>query len=50
MAMKHWIAAALKCLEECLGALPHEVNELDWNVRLSEHRDRLAGHLMAISN
>ena len=50
MAMKHWVSAALHCLDECLSPVPHEVNELDWKVRLSEHRDRLAEHLMAFSN
>ena len=50
MTMKHWVEAALHCLEECLGSVPHEVNELDWKARLSEHRDRLAEHLMAFSN
>lgn len=29
---------------------PHEVNELDWKVRLSEQKDRLAEHLMAFAN
>ena len=50
MTMKHWVSAALHCLEECLSLVPHEVNELDWKARLSEHRDRLAEHLMAFSN
>jgi ATP-dependent DNA helicase RecG len=50
MATKHWIAAAVHCLGESLEPLPHEVNELDWKVQASEHKDRLAEHLMAFAN
>jgi ATP-dependent DNA helicase RecG len=50
MATKHWVTEALRCLDESLGPLPHEVNELDWKARLSDNRDRLAEHLMAFGN
>lgn len=50
MADKYWIAAVLHCLEQSLNPLPHEVNELDWKVSLSDHKDRLAEHLMAFAN
>lgn len=50
MSTKHWVAAALQSLAECLRPVPHEVNELDWKARLSDHRDRLAEHLMAFAN
>jgi ATP-dependent DNA helicase RecG len=50
MATKHWVTAALRCLDESLDPLPHEVNELDWKARLSDNRDRLAEHLMAFGN
>ena len=50
MAKKHWIEDAQRCLEESLVPVPHEVNELDWKVRLSEHKDRLAEHLIASAN
>jgi GTPase len=30
--------------------VPHEVNELDWKIRLSEHKDRLIEHLIATAN
>ena len=50
MAEKHWIAAALNCLEQSLCPVPHEVNELDWKASLSTHKDRLAEHLMAFAN
>lgn len=50
MAKKHWIEAAERCLEESLDVVPHEMNELDWKVRLSEHKDRLAEHLIASAN
>jgi len=50
MAKKHWIEAAERCLEESSDVVPHEMNELDWKVRLSEHKDRLAEHLIASAN
>ena len=50
MATKHWVKAALESLAESLRPIPHEVNELDWKVRLSDHKDRLAEHLMALAN
>jgi cytochrome c5 len=50
MGKKHWIEEAQQCLEESLVPVPHEVNELDWKVRLSEHKDRLAEHLIASAN
>jgi len=50
MATKHWVTAALRCLDETLEPLPHEINELDWKTRLSLHKDRLAEHLMAFGN
>lgn len=30
--------------------VPHELNELDWKVGLSEHKDRLVEHLIASAN
>lgn len=50
MADKYWIAAVLHDLEQSLDPVPHEVNELDWKATLSDHKDRLAEHLMAFSN
>lgn len=50
MADKYWIAAVLGCLEQSLSPVPHEVNELDWKASLSDHKDRLAEHLMAFAN
>ena len=47
MADKYWIAAVLQSLEQSLTPVPHEVNELDWKASLSDHKDRLAEHLMA---
>jgi predicted HTH transcriptional regulator len=37
-------------LEESLRPVPHELNELDWKTHLSEHKDRLAEHLIAFGN
>ena len=50
MGKKHWIEDAQQCLEESLVPVPHELNELDWKVRLSEHKDRLTEHLIASAN
>ena len=50
MATKHWVTDALRCLDETLSPLPHELNELDWKTQLSLHKDRLAEHLMAFGN
>lgn len=50
MANKHWITAVLPSLEQSLAPVPHEVNELDWKVNLSDHKDRLAEHMMAFAN
>ena len=47
---KIWIKTALVCLEESLHPVPHETNEIDWKVRLSEKKDRLVEHLIAFSN
>lgn len=48
--MKYWVADALRCLDESLAPVPHEVNELDWKASLSDNKDRLAEHLMAFAN
>lgn len=50
MATKHWVTAALQSLGESLRPVPHELNELDWKLALSDQKDRLAEHLMAMAN
>jgi predicted HTH transcriptional regulator len=50
MASKHWVSGALVCLEETLSPVPHETNEIDWKVLLSEKKDRLTEHLIAFAN
>ena len=50
MSIKHWVSTALECLQDSLAPVPHEANELDWKLRLSDHKDRLAEHLMAFAN
>lgn len=50
MSSKRWVAEALQCLSESLRPVPHEANELDWKAALSDHKDRLAEHLMAFAN
>jgi ATP-dependent DNA helicase RecG len=50
MGKKHWIESAQQSLEECLVPVPHEVNELDWKIRLSENKERLIEHLIASAN
>lgn len=48
--MKHWISASLATLRDSLSPTPHELNELDWKVRCSDNKERLAEHLMAFAN
>jgi len=50
MGNKQWIDDARQRLEECLEPVPHELNELDWKVCLSEHKERLTEHLIASAN
>ncbi len=50
MTSKHWISNALICLEQSLAPVPHETNEIDWKVKLSDNKDRLVEHLIAFSN
>lgn len=50
MVSKHWIAGALLSLEESLSPVPHESNEIDWKISLSDRKERLAEHLMAFAN
>jgi predicted HTH transcriptional regulator len=47
---KHWIVQALTSLKSSLEPVPHELNELDWKVRLSDNKDRLTEHLIAFAN
>lgn len=47
---KHWIADATQALRESLAPVPHETNEIDWKVRLSDKKDRLTEHLIAFAN
>lgn len=50
MTIKHWVRKAVQALEESLGAIPHEVNEIDWKIDLSPNRDRMREHLIAFAN
>ena len=47
---KHWIAAAKHLLSQSLGAVPHEINEIDWKGGLSPNNARLVEHLIAFAN
>lgn len=50
MTRKHWVYNALICLEESLSPVPHETNEIDWKVQISDKKDRLTEHLIAFAN
>lgn len=50
MTNKHWVSDALICLEQSLVPVPHETNEIDWKVRLSDNKERLVEHLIAFAN
>jgi len=47
---KHWISQAASCLTLSREPVPHETNELDWKVSLSENKERLAEHMIAFAN
>lgn len=47
---KHWIDQATSLLKASREPVPHEVNELDWKVRLSGNSERLVEHLVAFAN
>lgn len=46
---KLWVERALKLLEKSLNP-PHELNELDWKLSLSEDKKKLSEHLSAFGN
>lgn len=47
---KHWVKQALEWLTSSREPVPHEINELDWKVSLSDNRDRIVEHLIAFAN
>ncbi|MBF0388263.1 MAG: putative DNA binding domain-containing protein [Candidatus Omnitrophica bacterium] len=48
--IKPWIAVARKLFKSSLMPVPHELNELDWKVDLSENGTRVAEHICAFAN
>mgnify|MGYP000860489296 CR=1 FL=1 len=50
MTRKNWVAEALDWLADSLEPVPHEINELDWKVAITDHKDRLIEHLIAFAN
>lgn len=47
---KHWVEQARASLKSSLKPVPHEINEMDWKVALSENKDRVVEHLIAFAN
>jgi len=47
---KHWISQAISWLNTTREPIPHEINEMDWKVSLSDNKDRLVEHLIAFAN
>ncbi len=47
---KHWIAQAVSWLKSSREPVPHEINELDWKLTLSDNKERLIEHLIAFAN
>jgi ATP-dependent DNA helicase RecG len=47
---KHWVTQAQAWLKASREPVPHEINELDWKVELSDNKERLAEHLIAFAN
>jgi ATP-dependent DNA helicase RecG len=48
--MKNWIAKAIAYLEQSLGKVPTELNEIDWKEDLSPKNAKLCQHLSAYAN
>jgi ATP-dependent DNA helicase RecG len=47
---KHWIVQAVSWLKSSREPVPHEINELDWKVSLTDNKERLVEHLIAFAN
>ncbi len=48
--MKNWIVKAQTLLNQSLGTIPQELNELDWKETLSPNNEKLCKHLSAFAN
>ncbi len=48
--MKSWVTRCLEMLDNILGILPQEINEVDWKESLSPKKDSLCRHLSAFAN
>jgi len=48
--LKKWISDAKQHLRASLHPVPHETNEMDWKLGLSENRECLTEHLIAFAN
>lgn len=48
--MKPWLEKAIKFLENSLGRVPQELNELDWKEDLSPNSNKLCQHICAFAN
>lgn len=47
---KHWINQATTLFSACRNTIPHEINELDWKIAISDNKERLIEHLIAFAN
>lgn len=48
--MKNWMNKALALLDQSLGSVPQELNELDWKESLSPNNGKLCQHISAFAN
>lgn len=48
--MEEWLHRGIELLDKSLSAVPMEMNELDWKVKLSDNPDKIAKHLSAFAN
>ena len=48
--MKVWLLKALEYLNQSLGKVPQELNELDWKETLSPKTEKLSQHICAFAN
>lgn len=47
---KPWIEKVREYLKASLAPVPHELNEIDWKLSLSENNQRIAQHISAFAN
>lgn len=50
MKNKQWVNRAKELLQQSLGPVPHELNELDWKREMGANKERFTEHISAFAN